>query len=386
MNLSSPFRWIASALVGCAIALVPAPSASAQTAPAAAPVVTLDPDARPADGRPAAPASKDADKDKDKKPAKQLSGRPQRVAVLNFGPPSDWQGKAGDTVGVEISAKAFDEAIAMLERDNVDIVVIRINSGGGLLLEVGRFHRVFAKYQQKFRTVMWVESAISAAAMSPWVLREMYMLPQGNIGGAVAHMGGVAAVEGAGLEQVLFQMEEASRVAGRSPFIARAMQLEEPLSCTPDAGGNFTWFQDETGQFIVNPVGRVLTLTANEAIKYKIAQGIAADLNQLMQAMGVSEWEVAGKRGTDHVDRSLITNTEAEKRFGEVYTKYSICVQGAQNLDAERRQAEVGRARQFLNQMRKWVEVNPNIGMMRGVDDNWFQAQERNLRDLLRRR
>jgi GxxExxY protein len=59
--------------------------------------------------------------------------------LLNFGAPSCWQGKIESGVGDVITAKAFREAIPLLEKDGVTDVVIRINSGGGLGLEVERF-------------------------------------------------------------------------------------------------------------------------------------------------------------------------------------------------------------------------------------------------------
>ena len=131
-----------------------------------------------------------------------------------------------DTVGIQINATAWERVVPMLEKDNIDTVVVRINSGGGLLLEVDKFHKVFIEgYKPRFRTVAWVESAISAAAMSPWVLEEFYMMPEGNIGGATAWSGNLKAVQGVGLEQVLHQMEKASVIGKRDPAIARAMQI-----------------------------------------------------------------------------------------------------------------------------------------------------------------
>src|SRR5688572_29574585 len=62
-----------------------------------------------------------------------------RVAMINFGPPSTWGDSVGSTVGAEISAAAFDKAIDLLKKDHVTDVIVRVNSGGGLLAELAPF-------------------------------------------------------------------------------------------------------------------------------------------------------------------------------------------------------------------------------------------------------
>lgn len=325
-------------------------------------------------------AAEKANKDKE---AKKVS-KAARIAVLNFGPPSQWQDKAGKTVGEHIVAQAWNEAFDMLVKDNVDIVVVRVNSDGGLGLEVARFHDVLRKYRTKFRTVAWIESAISAAAMAPWVLQEFYMMPQGNIGACTGHYGGRAAVEGVPLEQALIQMEQASKVASRDPKIMRSMQVEEPLSAIIDANGNVKWFQDVSGE-VVNQPGHILTFNSRDAVKYKFALGIASNLDELAKAMGVAEWEPAGKSAEKYIDTSLIENTKAEKDLPTIMDKYTVCVAGAQALaDRASRQVEVGRAKRFLNDLERIVKKNKNFGLLNNLTPDWFRDQEDLLKWLLK--
>ena len=145
----------------------------------------------------------DAKKTDAKKDEPKHSGA-TRVAILNFGCPSEWQGKYGDMVGLQVNADSFRRAIPLLEKDHTDLVVIRVKSGGGALSELAKFHEVFEKeYKPKFRVVAWIESAISAAAMSPWVIEEMYFYPQGNIGACTGWHGDLVAVKGMQLEMIL---------------------------------------------------------------------------------------------------------------------------------------------------------------------------------------
>jgi hypothetical protein len=317
-----------------------------------------------------------------------------RIAILNFGPPSTWGGVCEDMVGREVSAAAFKRAIEPLQKDGVTDVVIRINSGGGALLEIEKFHNVFEEYKTKFRTVCWVESAISAAAMSPWVIEEFYMMPNGNIGACTGWFGALQAVKGPQLEMVLLQMERASKVANRNPLIMRAMQIQQPLSATIDpVTGNVKWFGDESGEKILNPVGQILTFNAADAVKYKFAKAIAASKEELAEAMlgtGV-EYEWAGKEASDIVDNSIRTNDKATKEAIEVVVKYARAIQEAASIqDLEERGAAVGRARRMLAQLESWVKQNPNLEFFLAgyvgaeLNREWFTIQRERLKELLR--
>lgn len=334
----------------------------------------------------AAPAAKtEAAKDKN---ASKPAGATRRVAILNFGPPSSWQGEIDTTVGIQISADAWRRAVPMLEKDGVTDVVVRINSGGGLLLELERFLEVYEKeYKPRFRTVAWVESAISAAAMSPWCLEEFYFLPEGNIGACTGFSGRLNAIKGLQLELVLMQMEEASKQGKRNPLIMRAMQIQQPLSATIDpVTGQVEWFPDtKTGEIIVNPDGQVLTLTAGEAIRLKFGKAIAATPDELVRAMGYEEWEWAGKQAIDFIDRNMRENDKADKQWQVAWEKYERTAQvAAQIQDRQRRGAEVGIARRHLNELKRLFSGNPNFALMYGTNDEWFREQEERLRNIMR--
>ncbi|MCW5765254.1 MAG: hypothetical protein KIT68_04695 [Phycisphaeraceae bacterium] len=359
--------------------------------PVEAPKAEPKPEAPKADEpKPAAPAETPATKPADKKDgpaARALTGRPTRVAVLNFGAPSDWQGKIDDTVGIQISAAAWADAVPMLEKDKVDVVVVRINSGGGLLLEMDRFHKVFEnQYKKKFRTVAWVESAISCAAMSPWVIEEFYMMPEGNIGACTGWSGNLVAMKGIELEEVLVMMENASRLGKHDYRIMRAMQILEPLSANVDEDGNVTWFQDLSGKHVLNDGKTILTFNAKDAVRFKFAKGIAATKEDLVKVMGLNEVEWAGKEASDFLDRNMRESDRTQKRITELQTKYQLALNAARQLqDRQLRGQEIGKARQALNEMKRWINVNPNFALMTGMTPEWFSQQEEILKELMRR-
>ncbi|MBX9736739.1 MAG: hypothetical protein K2X32_07420 [Phycisphaerales bacterium] len=351
--------------------------------------------AKPADASKPADGTKAAGKDDPAKKSnvsdRALTGTPTRIAVLNFGSPARNQGKFQDMVGVNISAKAFADVIPMLEKAKVDIVVIRVNSGGGYSLETDAFAELFQHtYKKKFRTVTWIESAISAAAMGPWCIEEMYMMTNGNIGGCTSWSGNLKATSGFGLVEILEKMRVRSEWAGRDPKIMRAMQIMEPLSANIDENGNVTWFQDLTGQILVNRPGEVLTMNSKNAVETKLARGIADTKEELAKALGLTEYEFVAEEATKYIDRFSEDSTKFEATFGEVVRKYQLAVQLAEGMPRERRAPEVGRAQRFLNDMERMVGLNPNFefhfGNMVGAELNkeFFEEQRQRLRDMLK--
>lgn len=129
--------------------------------------------ARPADARP-------------QTQKRTVSAGAPRAAVLSYGDADIGQ----DMVGTYVTAQSFRECIPLLEEENIDIVVFRINSGGGAVLELQPLSDVFHnEFKPKFRTVVWVDYAISAASLAPHTLSEHYFMRRGAYGGNTAWFG-----------------------------------------------------------------------------------------------------------------------------------------------------------------------------------------------------
>lgn len=357
---------------------------------------------KPDAAQPAAPKPEAAKSDEKKEPAKPdaaapakggqdskgraLTGRPTRVAFLNFGGPRAWQGLVDSMVGQVIVSHSWRRVIPLLEKDNVDVVVVRINSGGGYTKEMRPFNEIYQfEYKPRFRTVMWVESAISCAAMSPWPIEEVYMAPGGNIGGCTEWYGNLQLSNPISQETALSNMEQASAWAKRSPFIMRSMQIREPLSCTINEDGSVDWFQDLSGKTIVNRPGEILTLSAPMAVETKFAKGLAANVDELMAAMGIKEYVIAGKEATDFIDQNMRDCHASAGQIRELDSRYARAVQAAAAI-AERnmRMGEVGVARGALNDMRRLMNRNPNFVWIFGRDAEWFREQDDLLKELAR--
>lgn len=328
-----------------------------------------------------------------------------RAAVITMGNGRD--DKEGDMVGMYMTKHALEQMLPMLEEelgsDGTGVVVLRFSSGGGALLEIQRMSDVIhEQYKKKFRTVAWIDSAISAAAMTAHCLEEIYFTPQGNYGACTGWFGNLTAVSGRGLEEVLFMMEKISARGNYHPLLMRAMQIQVPLSATRQPNGEFSFFADTTsGDIIVNRDREVLTLNAQSALDIGFSRGTASTIQELQRLMGYTELDWVG----ESVPGVLWPVSKAEKwniayrrqvnrdenSFREYVAQYQLNIQAAtQQQTRQARGQFVNRARQALDKIRNMVRNNPNFILfnlnMETEEEyrEWLEAEEKRLRDLMR--
>ena len=313
------------------------------------------------------------------------------------------------TVGIQMASKTLLDIIPDLEKeigsDGSGIVVFKINSGGGLLLEIQKLSDVIQnEYKPRFRVVSWIESAISAAAMTSHCVEEIYFLPEGNYGACTGWSGALSAVKGRGYEQVLYQMELISDRGGYDHQIMKAMQGHPhrdesyPLSASIDENGTVHWYQNTDGDHVINPPGEVLTFNSVVAERFGFSKGTARNLEELTEALREKEIEWVGRpregliypvsRAEAKMIRFREQVTEDEARFNEYYAKYAIAVEAAAGAPAESRGALAGRARRHLRNIVRMFELHPNLALMRfnGQEpfENWVADQEELIRRILR--
>ncbi|MAY74195.1 MAG: hypothetical protein CMJ31_05595 [Phycisphaerae bacterium] len=319
------------------------------------------------------------------------------------------------TVGIQMTAQKLRDLIPQLEKDlgtdGTGIVVFKINSGGGLLLEIDRLHKVIVEeYKPRFQVCSWIESAISAAAMTSHVIENIYFKPEGNYGACTGWSGALQAVKGYGYESVLYQMEIASDQGGYDQRIMRAMQGHPdeshfgaawPLSCTIDERGNVTWFQSaDDGEMVVNPVGEVLTLNSEVAKRVGFSKGTARTLDDLTELLGYDEIDWVGKsfegriypvsKAEEEMIKFREVVTEDEARLGEYQAKYNVNFGAAQGAPRDIRGRYVGRARQHLARVAAVVRNNPNFALLEfntlpeDFERDVIEYQEGLLRELMR--
>lgn len=310
------------------------------------------------------------------------------------------------TVGIQMAAITLERILPLLEEDLGDdgtgIVVFKINSGGGLLLEIQRLSDIIHnRYKDKFRVVTWIESAISAAAMTSHAVEEIYFMPEGNYGACTGYSGALVGMEGMGLLSVLETMERISARGGYDYRIMRSMQVDEPLSATIMPNGEVQWFNTtDGGEFLVNAPGDILTFNSRNAEQFGFSRGTAATLDDLTRAMGLTEVEWVGQqrsgflypisRAEEEMMEFRERTTEDQERLGERMSNYQNAISAAESMPAgPQRGPFIGRARSHLRVIERMMENNPNFALLNfGMTleqwrDTWLRQQEERIDDLL---
>lgn len=306
-------------------------------------------------------------------------------------------------VGVEMAAHKLEELIPLLEQEIGEggILVLKINSGGGFLAEIKPLSDTIEyKLKPKFEVVGWIDSAISAAAMTGITLERLYFMPNGNLGAATGWYGALTAVSGRGLEEALYLMEQITARGKRDPRIMRSMQIDDPLSATIDPQtGEVAWYQDEdSGEILVNPKGEVLTFNSVMAEQLGFSEGIARNLDELTLLMGYQEVDWVGEWRRDLI--FPVGRAERENRRWREFidqnndglvvaaNKYQMYLNGAAGAPMNVRGRVVGKARQYLAQIKRYRDQSPKlVTVAMGIDwnlfDQWYEEQVETLRRLM---
>jgi len=313
-----------------------------------------------------------------------------KVAFISLGDPPD-----KDMVGPFMNADALEHSIDLLneipDESRPDIVVLKINSGGGALNEIQKLSDVIEnKIKPKYQVVAWIESAISAAAMTAYTVEDIYFMSKGNLGAATGFsmQGGRAqAIEGRELEEVLYMMEKIAERGGHAKLVMRAMQIEQELSADIDDNGVVTWRPDLKGQYVVNPKGRILTLNSQDAMKYKFAKGVADSKDDLMKLIvGDREWVEVGRQADEYQEEFRDNVFDAQREINELFTKLQLEMDAAGRTrgDDNELARHVGAARRYLAQIRSWVRKAPSLEVYMGLTPDRLREIEEQIRDFQR--
>jgi len=281
--------------------------------------------------------------------------------------------------------------------------VLRVHSGGGMLIEIQPISDLIQnELKPRFRTVGWISTAISAAAMTSHALEEIYFMSRGNYGACTGFAGSLdRPIEGRQLQSVLGMMEAISARGGWHPLIMRSMQIQDPVSVKITEDGSIYFFNDLTsGDFILNREKEILTLNAVTAEKIKFSKGTADTLDELTKLMGYQEIDWVGENVAGvpwPVSRAERMQMDFRKRTSEdetntrrYFQEYQMQLQAAEQTPREQRAPFVGRARTTLERIKGMVRNNPafRLTVFNVLTHPEFQEimdrEDKRLRDLLR--
>ena len=276
---------------------------------------TTPPSAKPGAGTAsAAPAAKSTDKSA--KGAGDAVKKPRQVFILS----------QKGTVGEGLRHEEMDKVEAEADKFGPgQIIILRINSGGGSVTEGDRISKSLTRIREKHRLVAWLEEAISGAAFTAMHCPEIYFMKVGTMGSITKFSGdgsgGQKSAEGADLQAWIERVAEVAEGGGRNGQVGRAMVYSPIIvSYTKDPKtGKVTFFPDKSGEVVLSDEKDNLTFNADRAMDCGYINGVADTPDELFAAMqlapGTYEVNDAGKRIGEQWDRTL---EKAKKQRTEI--------------------------------------------------------------------
>jgi ClpP class serine protease len=199
-------------------------------------------------------------------------------------------------IGVEVVASVLDDAFKDILKRKPTVIVLEMDSPGGMIHEVEPLTNTLIKYSD-FRLVVLVKQAISAAAITSMSVKEIYTTPASVIGAATAWKMGRDGMPKDIDEKMRSiwraQARTCAENGGHQPLLAEAMiEAKHNLVIVEKNGKKMVREgRPEPGDDAFLEQGTLLCLTAEDAVKVGLAEGMVEDYKALGKAMGFPKWQ-----------------------------------------------------------------------------------------------
>lgn len=294
----------------------------------------------------------------DKAEAEDALTRPKAPPVKAYEGPTYYRVPLEGTIGKTFTASLLEAALADALSRKPDVVILEIDSPGGIISEVPKIGAVLQRYRGKLRLVVWTKDALSAAAIASLAVDEIYVKPLGRIGAATAWQAGEDGMPTAIAEKFQSVWRATARsmadLGGHDPLLAEAMidaRVELYLAEVDGA----TVLRQGTGTRQVTRSGRLLTMTAGEAVDIGLAKGKVATLDALGEALGFEEWKECEGLGVALADWQQKRLAEAEEAFAAAFEDFKKNLDSAMANDPARADYVVHQGGRFTGPSKqKW--------------------------------
>lgn len=192
----------------------------------------------------------------------------------NIGPPS-----------LHRTKRAFEAADSL----DADFILVHLNTYGGLVETADSIRTRFM--QSRIPVIVFIDNnAASAGALISISADRIYMRPGGNMGAATVVDQTGEVVPDKFQSYMRATMRSTAEAKGRDPDIAQAM-----VDPSIEIEG-------------VIEEGKVLTFTSSEAIQWGFAEGMADNIDQVLQTAGIENYEIVEQQLTfaDRIIQFLI--------------------------------------------------------------------------------
>lgn len=242
-------------------------------------------------------------------------------------------------VGKDLVASVLDQALADAVKRKPTVIVLEMDSPGGLIREVEPLIGTIRKYRDT-RTVLVVHHAISAAAITALSVPEIYMTPNSIFGAATAFRvmpdGTPQDIEEKMRSVWRAVARNSAEQGGHSPLLASAMiDAKYDLHFETNRDGKKEIVEGTGGDTVVRQ-GNLLAMTAPEACACGLAAGTIEDFATLGKLLRVGKWAPLDCYAPTLMEHRQKIAARAQKDFDRLSGQFEQNMKDAGDSDPSR--------------------------------------------------
>lgn len=296
-----------------------------------------------------APAAKPAEE-------KDEDTRPEAPPVRDYDGPTYYRVPLEGMVGKTFTARLLEASLEDALKRNPNVVILEIDSPGGVISEVEKMGETLQKYRGELRMVVFAKDALSAAAITAMAVERIYVKPLGRIGAATAWQAGEDGMPTAIAEKFQSVWRATARnmaeIGGHEPLLAEAM-IDAKVALHLEEEDGKTVIRHGEGDRPVTKPGRLLTLTASEAVDVGLAEAKASTLEELGKELGFESWQECEGLAVPLAEWQGKRLANAEEEFKKQFDEFKENLDSAIANDPARGDYVVYRGGRFTGASRK---------------------------------
>ena len=231
------------------------------------------------------------------KDERTIEKEPDPPPIIKYDKPTYYMIPLEEVIGMHVTASYLERCLADAVKRNPSVIVLQMDSPGGFISEVDKLVDMIHLRGKKTRVVVYVQSAISAAAITSLACDEIYFAPQAIFGAATAYQEDAFGLPEAIAEK--FQSvwraraRSAAALGGHNPLLAEAMiDKSMELYIVKHEGGQISIKAGKPtkGERVITTNDKLLTMTAGEAIEAGLSSGTVGNLDELGKKLGFEGW------------------------------------------------------------------------------------------------
>jgi hypothetical protein len=260
------------------------------------------------------------------------------------------------------------------------IIVLIINSNGGLVLESEMVTESIWKLKDRHRVVAWVNKAISAGCSTAMVCDEIYFMTEGTAG-SVTTIRGMQHVPEEQAQPGIDYLVELARRAGYSEHIARAMKLTKYM-CSYDKDpvtGDVTFYGDTSGEFVLSDGEQNLCFNSSNALHCGFSKGTVDTEQEMADSLDLAEWNEISQYGREIAADWQSTVEDAKEDIQRQIARLEYYKTGGGDP-----KEVLGARIQILKKLIAYWNKAPNVCYLMGLPEkSFFERQIAELRKQL---